>query len=75
MFIQCGYEDDTFRFREEATAGDEKTEWLGSATNEIITRPPSVGLAFSGMLLGVYAYAKNRRAMTPASFYYAESRR
>lgn len=80
LSIQCSDERYTFGFREvptedEATGGDEKTEWLGSVTNKVMTRPPPVGLAFTGMLLGVYAYADNRRATTPACFYYAEFRR
>lgn len=70
LFVECGTAY-RFGFRE---AGEETT-WLGEVSNDIMTRPPTAGMAFTGMMIGLFACSKYQRSMNPADFYYLECRR
>ncbi|KAJ5619121.1 glycosyl hydrolase [Penicillium lagena] len=76
LLIRCGDSRYEFGFKELGKSENEMLEpqWLGGVSNETMTRPPPIGLAFSGMLLGLYAFAEFRKCTEPADFHYAEFR-
>ncbi|KAJ5150350.1 glycosyl hydrolase [Penicillium canariense] len=76
LLIRCGDSKYEFGFQELDKMGGEIVEphWLGEVSTEAMTKPPSLGMAFSGMLLGLYAFAKFRKCTEPADFHYAEFR-
>lgn len=73
LYIRCGKKYE-FGFRELVGPGDEDgpIQWLGEASNEVMTSPPSAGLAFSGMMFGLYAFADYQRSLNAAEFHYAQ---
>ncbi|RAH64401.1 glycoside hydrolase family 43 protein [Aspergillus aculeatinus CBS 121060] len=69
--VECG-SSYRFGFREAAPDGDQtRLQWVGEVGNDTMTRPPSVGAAFTGMMLGVYAFGERQRCLAPADFHYA----
>lgn len=76
LLIRCSDSKYEFGFKELGVTENETLEpqWLGEVSNEIMTRPPPIGLAFSGMLLGFYAFAEFRNCTEPADFHYAKLR-
>lgn len=76
LSIECGDSGYQFGFKEiQGTTSDHErseAEWLGEVSNEDMTKPPPIGLDFSGMLLGLYAFADFRKCTEPADFHYAE---
>ncbi|KAJ5812482.1 glycosyl hydrolase [Penicillium riverlandense] len=76
LLIRCNDSEYEFGFKELDATGNETLEpqWLGKVSNKVMTRPPPIGLAFSGMLLGLYAFADFRKCTEPADFHYAEFR-
>ncbi|KAH8658543.1 glycosyl hydrolase [Ilyonectria robusta] len=73
LYIRCGKKYE-FGFRELVGPGDEDgpIQWLGEASNEVMTNPPSAGLAFSGMMFGLYAFADYQQSLNAAEFHYAQ---
>ncbi|OJD33521.1 glycoside hydrolase family 43 protein [Diplodia corticola] len=66
-----GYE---LGFKEFGLEHDEvEVRWVGRVSSEIMTRDPSVGAAFTGMMLGVYAFGELEQCFAPADFEYATS--
>lgn len=45
--------------------------WIGSVSTEIMTRGPKVGAAFTGMMLGLYAFGEMERCFVPAVLRFA----
>lgn len=69
--VECG-PSYRFGFREAAPDGDQtRLQWVGDVGNDTMTRPPRVGAAFTGMMLGVYAFGERQRCLAPADFHYA----
>lgn len=77
LLIRCSDDKYEFGFQELGVAVDEVTEpqWLGEVSTETMTKSPPIGMAFTGMLLGLYAFSEFRRCTEPADFHYAEFRR
>ena len=73
LYIRCGNKYE-FGFREYSGPDDKDVEihWLGEVSNLVMTREPPVGMAFSGMMLGLYAFAEHQRSMNVADFHYAQ---
>ncbi|RDW83491.1 glycosyl hydrolase family 43 protein [Coleophoma crateriformis] len=75
LMIECG---DAYRFgfREviEGDANGLETEvrWIGEVSNDIMTADPPIGAAFTGMMLGLYAFGDLEQCLVPADFDYAE---
>lgn len=74
LYVRCGagYE---LGFRESGAASSEggaQVHWLGRINNEVMTSAPSVGMAFSGMMVGLYAFSDYQKSLNPADFYYLE---
>ena len=47
-------------------------QWIGEVDTEIMTADPPVGMSFSGMMLGLYAFGEMEGCLVPADFEYAE---
>lgn len=62
-----------FGFRESHCPRD-GIQWLGEVSNSTMTRDPPVGAAFTGMMLGLYAFGEFQPCLVPADFKYAEFR-
>lgn len=73
FYIRCGKKYE-FGFRELVGPGDEDgpIQWIGEASNEVMTSSPSAGLAFSGMMFGLYAFADYQQSLNAAEFHYAQ---
>ncbi|KAF3401400.1 Non-reducing end alpha-L-arabinofuranosidase BoGH43B [Talaromyces pinophilus] len=73
LYIRCGNKYE-FGFREYSGPDDKDVEihWLGEVSNLVMTREPPVGMAFSGMMFGLYAFAEYQRSMNVADFHYAQ---
>lgn len=65
-----------FGFRESIGLDIEDAEihWLGGLSNQVMTRDPPVGLAFTDMMLGLYAFSEYQRSLNVADFHYAQCR-
>ena len=46
--------------------------WVGEVSTAAMTRDPAVGMPFTGMTLGLYAFGDMERCLTPAVFKFAE---
>lgn len=46
--------------------------WVGEVNTAVMTRDPPVGMPFTGMTLGLYAFGDMERCLTPAVFKFAE---
>ncbi|KAJ6096997.1 Concanavalin A-like lectin/glucanase subgroup [Penicillium sp. IBT 16267x] len=64
LVIECG---DQYRFGYRDSTDPEIT-WIGAVDNVTAARSPPVGAAFTGMMLGLYAFGERQRCMTPADF-------
>lgn len=72
--IVCG-KGYTFGFGEIDQHGDiEEFRWVGEVDSRLMTREPPIGLAFTGMMLGLYSFSERQRSLTPADFSYVELR-
>lgn len=60
-----------FGFRE-ADDGDEDFQWLGEVSSAAMTQEPPLGLAFSGMMLGIYSFSEKQPSLAPADFHYVD---
>lgn len=72
--INCG-DRYRFSFREiidSDTTTQEQVQYLGEVTNEMMTRPPPIGLQFTGVMLGLYAFGTYHPCSTPADFHYVQ---
>lgn len=69
LTVRCGRQYD-FSFREVELDCD--SQYMGTISNQDMTRDPEVGAAFTGMMLGVYAYGDLEAALVPADFEYAQ---
>ncbi|CAK7214813.1 hypothetical protein SEUCBS140593_002317 [Sporothrix eucalyptigena] len=67
LVIQCTEDGYRLGFLELDDSG-EQPHWLGSVDSAVMTCEPPVGMAFSGMLLGVYAFAEHHGLSSPADF-------
>lgn len=45
--------------------------WVGSVSTDVMTRDPTVGAAFTGMMMGLYAFGEMERCLVPAVFKFA----
>lgn len=45
--------------------------WVGSVSTDIMTRDPTIGAAFTGMMMGLYAFGEMERCLVPAVFRFA----
>ncbi|KAH0293925.1 hypothetical protein M436DRAFT_71387 [Aureobasidium namibiae CBS 147.97] len=50
---------------------DEEYQWFGHIGMESMTVDPPRGMAFTGMMFGLYAYGELQRCLEPADFAYA----
>ncbi|RAL14747.1 glycoside hydrolase family 43 protein [Aspergillus homomorphus CBS 101889] len=72
--VDCGTSY-RFGFRELLPDGKETAlQWIGAVQNRTMTRAPTVGAPFTGMMLGLYAFGERQRCLAPADFHYAEWR-
>lgn len=76
LLVDC--QDLTYKlgFREahhakEASRNLEDVTWVGSVSTAVMTRDPQVGAAFTGMMLGLYAFGEMERCLQPAVFKFA----
>lgn len=72
--INCG-DRYRFSFREiidSNTTTQDQFQYLGEVTNEIMTRSPPIGLQFTGVMLGLYAFGTYHPCSTPADFHYVQ---
>lgn len=71
--ISCG-DGYRFSFWEIANSDDTTTQkqlqCVGEVANEVMTRPPPIGLQFTGVMLGLYAFGTYHPCSTPADFHY-----
>ncbi|GAB7347030.1 hypothetical protein MBLNU459_g3175t2 [Dothideomycetes sp. NU459] len=51
---------------------DSEVEWLGSIPVEKMTADPPKGMAFTGMMLGLYAFGEMEPCLSPADFEYVK---
>jgi beta-xylosidase len=51
--------------------GVSEITWVGSVSTDIMTRDPTVGAAFTGMMMGLYAFGEMERCLVPAVFKFA----
>lgn len=72
LVIECG---DRYKFGFQELRDDESNEetirWIGEADNRSMTAAPPVGVAFTGMMVGLYAFGERQRCLDPADFHYA----
>ncbi|KAJ5792032.1 uncharacterized protein N7503_008010 [Penicillium pulvis] len=68
LVIECG---DQYRFGYRESTDPDVT-WVGTVDNVAAVKSPPLGAAFTGMMLGLYAFGERQRCMTPADFAYAE---
>lgn len=75
LYIRCGNQYE-FGFSESSKPGNEdlQVHWLGEVSNKVMTSPPPVGLDFSGMMLGLYAFSEYQKSRNPAEFHYVQCR-
>lgn len=72
--ISCG-DGYQFSFREivnSNTKTQEQLQCVGEVANEVMTRPPPIGLQFTGIMLGLYAFGTYHPCSTPADFHYVQ---
>ena len=67
LTIRCGSKYE-FGFSEVGVA----VRWIGSVSNDIMTRDPEVGAPFTGMMIGLYAHGDLEPVLVPADFAYAK---
>jgi hypothetical protein len=70
LVIECG---DQYRFGYRELT-DPEIIWIGAVDNVTVAKSPPLGAAFTGMMLGLYAFGERQRSLTPADFAYAEFR-
>ncbi|GAB7366463.1 hypothetical protein MBLNU230_g8258t1 [Neophaeotheca triangularis] len=74
LWIRCQDSSYSFHYREFSGEGQStESEVIGSVSTEAMTRDPPVGMAFGGMMLGLYAYGELEPCLVPADFWYAET--
>lgn len=74
FMVDCQDLEYRFGFREvESVSEDCKRDitWVGSVGTDIMTRDPTVGAAFTGMMMGLYAFGEMERCLVPAVFRFA----
>lgn len=73
LVIECG---DSYRFGFQELSDVESdnglVQWIGEVDNSSMTAAPPVGVAFTGMMLGLYAFGERQRCLDPADFHYAQ---
>ncbi|PYH94297.1 glycosyl hydrolase, partial [Aspergillus ellipticus CBS 707.79] len=70
FMVECG---DRYRFGFQEVDGEaeEAVRWVGGVDNCTMTEAPTVGAAFTGMMLGLYSFGERQRCLVPADFHYA----
>ena len=68
LVIRCEGEKYNFGFAE-GNLGE--TQWISDISTEEMTVDPPVGAAFTGMMLGLYAFGELEGCLVPADFKYA----
>jgi beta-xylosidase len=68
VLVIGGGSEYTFGYREMGM--DTQVEIIGTVSNAIMTRDPDIGAAFTGMMLGLYAFGELEAALVPADFSY-----
>ncbi|GKZ30288.1 hypothetical protein AbraIFM66950_008624 [Aspergillus brasiliensis] len=75
LLIECV---DAYKFGFQEISDDEKSpepiSWIGEVDNRSMTAAPPVGVAFTGIMLGLYAFGERQRCLDPADFHYVEWR-
>ena len=77
LIIECG---DIYRFGFRAKSPNSglglnaPINWIGQVTNRAMTVSPPVGMAFTGMMFGLYAFGERQPCLVPADFQYADMR-
>lgn len=51
--------------------GVSEITWVGSVSTDVMTRDPTVGAAFTGIMMGLYAFGEMERCLVPAVFRFA----
>ena len=54
-----------------SSGGVGEITWVGSVSTGVMTRDPTIGAAFTGMMLGLYAFGEMERCLVPAVFKFA----
>jgi len=76
LAIECEGSKYRFGFQEMTKAVKKSSEnnfrWFGEVTTETMTRDPSIGLPFTGMMFCLYAFGEMQRSLAPADYAYAE---
>lgn len=77
LLIKCEELQYIFGFREVVEGhetlpiNDGCIMWVGSVSTDVMTRDPEVGAAFTGMMMGLYAFGDMERCLEPAKFKFA----
>lgn len=77
IYLRCGnrYELGFLEVNLTREGLDEQIQWLGHVSNKVMTSPPSVGLSFSGMMIGLYVISNYHQSSNPADFHFLECKR
>lgn len=67
LYYRLGFQE----VKDGSSDGVGEIAWAGSVSTDIMTRDPSVGAAFTGMMLGLYAFGEMERCLVPAVFMFA----
>ncbi|KAI9641031.1 Protein hgh1 [Ciborinia camelliae] len=68
LYIWCADNGYTLGYRPCDERNDKIIKWEGEATVDEITADPSIGAAFTGMVLGLYVTGNGDSGMVPADF-------
>ncbi|KIW03841.1 uncharacterized protein PV09_05140 [Verruconis gallopava] len=71
LVVQCGSE---YRFGYREIGSDSRIRYVGSICNSSMLKEPDVGVIFTGMMVGLYAFGEWEAALVPADFAYAKFR-
>ncbi|EPE34989.1 Arabinanase/levansucrase/invertase [Glarea lozoyensis ATCC 20868] len=74
FFIKSTEEDYVFGYMESlGSSGDEQgVQWLEPIPNTTLTIDPPIGMAFTGMMMGLYAFGEMEGCLVPAEFGWVE---
>lgn len=67
LYYRLGFKE----VKDGSVDGVSEITWVGSVSTDIMTRDPTVGAAFTGMMMGLYAFGEMERCLVPAVFRFA----
>ncbi|KXJ85485.1 glycosyl hydrolase [Microdochium bolleyi] len=70
-FVEVTADEEEKEEEEEAELVN-RVNWVGEVSTAAMTRDPEVGMPFTGMTLGLYAFGDMERCLTPAVFRFAQ---